>query len=146
MQLVGSDEVGSTFAFTPLGVAATNAALDVFVSPGYMERGPYLGNWFQEEVGSWTYPFISQVSSCGTDMCILVDETIPEYPVTGRKIAALCVLKGLLVCSEENLIRLSPPQVLSDDEMTWGIAVLKEAFEEVLEYESVPGEIWTGPE
>jgi ornithine--oxo-acid transaminase len=146
MDLVGTGEMASTFGFTPLGVAATNATLDLFDEPGYMDRGPRLGKWFQDEVDTWKHPFIKNAVACGTDMCVYINEEIPEYPVTGRKIAALCVQKGLLVTSFTNRVRMSPPVVLTDEEMTKGMAILKEAFDEVMEYDEVPGEFWTGPE
>lgn len=149
MSLVGTGEMASTFGATPLGCAATQATLDLIDEPGYMERGPALGKWFQKCADQWMaeFPFIKAATSCGTDMCLYIDEE--EYAakgVTGRKIAALCNLKGMLVTSFTNRVRMSPPLVLTDEEMEKGMSILKEALEEVTEYEDVPGMLWTGPE
>lgn len=146
MSLVGTGEMASTFGNTPLGCAATNATLDLIDEPGYMDRGPFLGAWFQKEADKWQtqFPFILEAVSCGTDMCLYIDESNPA--VTGRKIAALCNLKGLLVTSFGNRVRMSPPLVLTDEEMERGIQILREALEEVTEYDDVPGMVWTGPE
>ncbi|RDL32479.1 uncharacterized protein BP5553_08935 [Venustampulla echinocandica] len=146
MSLVGTGEMASTFGFTPLGVAATNATLDLIDEPGYMERGPKLGRWFQSEADKWKeeFPFIIEAVSCGTDMCLYIDEGNPR--VTGRKIAALCNLKGLLVTSFINKVRMSPPLVITDEEMEKALGIIKEALDEVTEYDDVPGMVWTGPD
>ena len=146
MSLVGTGEMASTFGNTPLGCAATNATLDLVDEPGYMERGPFLGAWFQREADKWQqeFPFILDAVSCGTDMCLYIDESKPG--VTGRKIAALCNLKGLLVTSFTNRVRMSPPLVLTDEEMERGMEIIRESLQEVEEYDDVPGMVWTGPE
>jgi ornithine--oxo-acid transaminase len=147
MSLVGVAEMASTFGNTPVGVAATNATLDLIDEPGYMERGPVLGKWFQDTADSWNYEFITEAVACGADMCLYIDENNPAYPVTGRKIGALCVQKGLLVVvSPRNRIRMSPPLIITDAEMAKAMEILKEALDEVMDYDEVPGEFWTGPE
>jgi ornithine--oxo-acid transaminase len=147
MSLIGTSEFASTFGNTPLGCAATHATLDLIDEPGYMARGPYLGKWFQGLADKWKieFPFIRDAVSCGTDMALYIDESNPEK-VTGRKIAALCNLKGLLVTSFTNKVRMSPPLVVSDEEMEQAMGILREALEEVGEYDDVPGMVWTGPE
>ncbi|RFU29300.1 hypothetical protein B7463_g7028, partial [Scytalidium lignicola] len=146
MSLVGTAEVAATFGFTPVGVAATNAVLDLVDEPGYMERGIALGKRFKEAAASWDHKFILNTVSCGTDMVIYIDENNPDYPVTGRKVAALCIQKGLLVTSFTNRVRMSPPLILTDEEMDKAMSIIKEALDEVMDYDYVPGEVWTGPE
>lgn len=144
MSLVGTSENACTFGFAPMGIAATNATLDIIDNPEYIARGARLGKRFQEIADAWTYPFISSAVGCGMDMCFWVNEKHPDYPVTVRKIAALCVQKGLLLFVMENRVRMSPPVVLKDDEFQEGMGVLTEALEQVLEYDEVPGEYWRG--
>ena len=146
MSLVGSSENACTFGYTPMGIAATNATLDIIDNPEYMARGARLGKWFQEAADAWTYAFITAAVGCGTDMSFWVNENHPELRVTARKIGALCVQKGLLVVVMRNRVRMSPPVVLTDDEMREGMRILTEALEQVLEYDEVPGERWDGPE
>lgn len=146
MALVGTSENACTFGFTPMGIAATNATLDVIDNPEYIARGGRLGRWFQEIADAWKYPFITSAVGCGTDMCFWVNENHPQYPVTARKIGALCVQKGLLLIVMKNRVRMSPPVVLTDDEMREGMTILTEALDEVFDYEAVPGEFWPGPE
>lgn len=146
MSLVGTAENACTFGFTPMGIAATHATLDIIDDPDYIARGAKLGKWFQDIADSWRYPFITSAVGCGTDMCFWVNEGHHDYPVTARKIGALCLQKGLLVVVMKNRVRMSPPVVLTDDEMREGMRVLKEALDEVLDYDEVPGEYWNGPE
>ncbi|KAH8794356.1 hypothetical protein F5882DRAFT_459414 [Hyaloscypha sp. PMI_1271] len=117
MSLVGTGEMASTFCNTPLGCAAMNATFDLIDQPGYMDCGPFLGAWSQKEGDKWQtqFPFLLEAVSCGIDMCLYIDESNPA--VTGRKIAVLCNLKGLLVTSFGNRARMSPPLVLTDGEM-----------------------------
>ena len=149
MSLVGTAEMASTFGFTPVGNAATSATLDLIDRPGYMERGAYLGKWFQNTADRWIqkFDFVTEAVACGTDMSFYVEDQHLDYSVTARKIAALCIHKGLLVVvSPKNRVRMSPPLILSDDEMTRAMEILEEALDEVVHYDEVPGEFWTGPE
>lgn len=140
MSLVGTGEMASTFGSTPIGNAATNATLDIIDEPGYMERGIILGKRFQDMADSWNHEFIIEAVSCGTDMCFYVDEHNPAYPVTARKIAALCIQKGLLVVVTKNKVQMSPPLVLTDEEMTRAMEILQETLDEVMDYDDGPGE------
>lgn len=144
MSLVGTSENACTFGFTPMGIAATNATLDIIDNPKYIARGAKLGKWFQEIADAWTYPFVTTAVGCGTDMSFWVDES--HHGLTARKIGALCVQKGLLVVVMKNRVRMSPPVVLTDEEMREGMRILGEALDEVVEYDEVPGERWDGPE
>lgn len=81
-----------------------------------MERGPVLGKRFQDLADSWNYEFVIEAVSCGTDMCFYTDENNPAYPVTARKVGALCIQMGLLVVVQKNKVRMSPPLVLTDEE------------------------------
>ena len=146
MSLVGTAEVAATFGFTPIGCAATNAVLDLVDQPGYMARGPILAQKFDEAAATWKHEFILSTVSCGTDMCIYIDEDNPDYPITGRKLGALLIHKGLLVTSFTNRVRMSPPLVLTDGEMDEAMGIITEALDEVMDYDYVPGENWTGPE
>jgi ornithine--oxo-acid transaminase len=123
-----------------------NATLNLIDEPGYMDCGPFLGAWFQQEGDKWQtqFLFILEAVSCGTDMCLYINESNPA--VTGRKIAALCNLKGQQVTIFGNRVRMSPPLVLTDGKMERGIQILREALEEVTEYNDVPGMVWTGLE
>ena len=146
MSLVGTGEMASTFGNTPLGCAATHETLDLIDEPGYIDRGPFLGAWFQEDADKWQsqFPFILDAVTCGTDMCLYIDKS--NSAVTRRKIAALWNLKGLLVTSFTNRVRMRPPLVLTDEEMGRGLEIIRETLEEVTEYDNVPGMLWTGPE
>lgn len=144
MELVGTYEVAATFGFTPVGVAATNATLDVIESSDLLSRATMLGEQFSSTVGSWKHPNVLTFNACGADFGIIVDESLEG--VSGRKVCALIVQKGLLVVSIGNRVRMSPPLVITDAEMTRALEIIKEALDEVAEYKTVPGDMWTGPE
>ena len=144
MSLVGTAEMAATFAFTPLGVAATNAALDVIYEEGLIERAAVLGKWFDATVASWQHELVLYSTSRGADFGLFIDEHHPSGRVTGRKVCALCVQKGLLVSIKDNKVRMSVPMVIKDEEMNRALEILKEALDEVVDYDEVPGEVWEG--
>jgi ornithine--oxo-acid transaminase len=68
-------------------------------------------------------------------MALYIDEQNTAYPVTARKIEALCVQKGLLVVLMRNKVRMSLPLIIRDEEMERSMEILKEVLDEVMDYD-----------
>lgn len=141
MDLIGIFEIGSTFGFTPPGIAAVTATLKVLDEEGLVERATHLGNLYLQTVSKWHSPLIEFATACGADIGIEVKK---DCGVTPRKIAALCMFKGLHVFPAATRIRMSVPMVITDEEFLRGLSILKEALAEVQSYKSIPGEFWEG--
>jgi ornithine--oxo-acid transaminase len=73
----------------------------------------------------------------GLFQCIVIDESKPG--VTGRRVAALCARRGLLVGCTDNRIRFSPPLVISEEDLIRGARIVDSVLREVHLHRDFPG-------
>ncbi|KAE9366226.1 PLP-dependent transferase, partial [Stipitochalara longipes BDJ] len=142
MSLIDTFENASTFGNTPFGCAATHTTLDLIDESGRISnRSSKLQS--QNAVCTISYTDFNAVSY-GPDMCLCIDKGNPA--VTSRKIAALRKLKGILVTSSTNRVRMSPQLVLTDKEADREMGTPREAPEEAMEHDDVQEMLWSGSE
>jgi ornithine--oxo-acid transaminase len=142
MSVVGPYESGSTFAHTPMALAAAEAAIKVLDEENMVERAHAIGEKFKELTESLkTHPFVGGVEVRGADFSIPIKEN-PAAKVTARRIGGLCLYKGLLLYPLEGRLRMSVSMVMTDDQLEQGVKIIKEALDEVTEYNEIPGEVW----
>lgn len=143
MSVVGPYESGSTFAHTPMAIAAAEAALAVLDEEDMARRAQEIGDKFTQLTESWrTHPHVADIQVRGADFSILIRED-PQRRVTARRIGGLCLSKGLLLYPLEGRLRMSVSMVMSDEELERGCKIIKEALDEVAEYpDAIPGEVW----
>jgi ornithine--oxo-acid transaminase len=67
MSLIGTYEMASTFAFTPLAIAAANATIEVIDKDNLMSRALEIGTKWRSIVQGWNHPKIDYVVSIGAD-------------------------------------------------------------------------------
>ncbi|KAI9733986.1 MAG: hypothetical protein M1834_002643 [Cirrosporium novae-zelandiae] len=148
MSVIGSYESASTFALSPIAVAATTAALEVIDSENLVQRAAEIGALFTSTVSSWKCPQVQSFTNRGADAEI---EVVPEVSV--RRLASICMHKGLFIYPRQdppradgkpsyNGLRLSPAMVISDAEFSRGLEIIKEALEELDLYDFVAGEVY----
>ena len=113
---------GSTFGGNPLACAAARAALDVLVEEDLPARAADLGDYFLEQLKGLQSARIREVRGRGLWIGIELDEPARPY-------CELLKAKGVL-CKEshENTIRVSPPLVITRDEIDWAL----ERFQKLL--------------
>lgn len=140
MDLIGGYEAVATFGMAPQAIAATRAALSVMNSEKLVERAQWIDAVWKEETKSWNYPWVEYITNRGADMGIFLNET-EDGRITGRKFGMLCYHKGLLCYPDGNRIRLGVALNITEREFRKGLAILKEALEEVGEYDDIN----TGP-
>ncbi|KAL2692446.1 hypothetical protein Neosp_002855 [[Neocosmospora] mangrovei] len=140
MDLIGGYEAVATFGMAPQAIAATRATLRVMDSEKLVERALWIDAVWKEETKSWNYPWVEYITNRGADLGIFLNET-EDGRITGRRFGMLCYHKGLLCYPDGNRIRLGVALNITEQEFRKGLAILKEALEEVGEY----GEINTGP-
>ncbi|KAK8196009.1 hypothetical protein M8818_007160 [Zalaria obscura] len=136
MDLVGTGESASTFAANPLAVAAAQAAIAVIDDEGLVERATAIGKRWVEAVESWKHPLVRYVTNRGADSMVVLQG------VRSQRVAALALLKGLLVFPRDDYLRISPAMVISDEEIDRAAQIMKETLDEVNEYDEIPGEFW----
>lgn len=114
----------STFAGNPLACAAAQAVLTELLSPGFLQHVREAGEYIRNTIKSWALDNILDVR--GKGLMIGVD--------TKRRASDIqlqCLKNGLCISTAgENALRFLPPLIISDMEITQGLAILKKILEE----------------
>jgi ornithine--oxo-acid transaminase len=113
---------GSTFGGNPLACAVARAALDVITEEKMVERSAHLGAYLLSRLQSIRTSVVSDLRGRGLWIGIELDRE-------ARPFCEALMGRGLL-CKEthERVIRLSPPLVITGDEIDWAV----ERIEDVL--------------
>lgn len=113
---------GSTFGGNPLACAVSIAALEVIEENHLVERSLTLGNKFMEKLRTLKHPAIKEIRGKGLFIGIELYEPARPY-------CEQLKIKGLL-CKEthENVIRLAPPLVITEEELDWAFERLQEVL------------------
>jgi ornithine--oxo-acid transaminase len=143
---------GSTYGGNPLGSAVAIRALELIEEENMVERAETLGNKFREGLKNINNPMIKIIRGKGLLNAIVIDES----KTNGHSAWDLCMLfkeKGLLVGralkimhvkevdgadsdeqakpTHQNIIRLAPPLVITEEEIASALSIIKEAMEEL---------------
>jgi ornithine--oxo-acid transaminase len=114
---------GSTYGGNPLACAVTRAAIGVIEDENLADRSAELGAWFLYELRKLRHPHIQEIRGRGLLIGI-------ELLVPARSYCERLMDLGLL-CKETHdyVIRLAPPLIVTQEELTWAIGQLRRAFE-----------------
>ena len=118
----GPGSHGSTFGGNPLGCAVARTALRVLQDEHLVERSAEHGAWFLEQVRTLRHPAIKAVRGRGLMIAIELHEKARPY-------CEALKMQGML-CKEthDTVIRLSPPLVVSREDLAWAVERLKAVF------------------
>src|SRR5579863_645051 len=115
---------GSTFGGNPLAMSAVNATLDVMLAPGFFDRVKRNSLLFKQRLAEIKdrYPgLIAEVR--GEGLLIGLRALVPA----GELVDALRAEKMLTVAAGDNVVRLLPPLIVSEQELAEGVARLDRA-------------------
>lgn len=139
LDTVNPGALSSTYGGNPLACAAGLATLDVLSSPGLIERVGPLGDEIAAEIRSWRIAGVGDVRNFGLSFGIeLVTDEHAKTPDPERALAALVAADRFGVITlppagaAANVLRLAPPLVITDTELTLGLTALKRALEETV--------------
>ena len=142
---------GSTYGGNPLGCAVSIRALEIMEEEDLTARAETLGHILRQGLTDLKSPMIKLVRGKGLLNAIVIDES----KTGGHSAWDLCMLlksKGLLVgrCvhvgvkeewnanggeqakpTHENIIRLAPPLIISEEEIRESLRIIKEAIVEL---------------
>ena len=142
---------GSTYGGNPLGCAVAIRALEIVRDENMVGNAERLGQLFRDGVEKLNNPMVKTIRGKGLFNAIVID----EKKTGGRKAWDLCVLlkqKGLLVGralkiahvkdnrhtddlkakpTHENIIRLTPPLVITEEEIKKALSILDSAMKEL---------------
>jgi acetylornithine/N-succinyldiaminopimelate aminotransferase len=115
---------GTTFGGNPLACAAANAVLDVILRPGFLadvdRRARVLWRELQAIVRAFPAVF-EEVRGAG--LLIGLKCVVPS-----TEVQAACLAEGLLALTAgDNVLRLAPPLVVTDEECTEALAIIRRA-------------------
>jgi acetylornithine/N-succinyldiaminopimelate aminotransferase len=115
---------GTTYGGNPLAMAVGNAALDMVLSPGFLEHVAKMGNYLSQQLGALTaaHPAIFE-SVRGQGLMLGLKMKVPNSDfITAAREAGLIVLPA-----GDNVVRLLPPLTISEAEIREGVEFLGRA-------------------
>ena len=118
---------GTTFGGNPLAMAIGNAVLDVVLSPGFIENVARLGLLARQQLAALkdSHPqVIEEVRGEGLMIGLKLKIPPQEFAVFARDQHLLTIPAG------DNVVRLLPPLVISDEELSEGVRRLGAACKE----------------
>ncbi|KAL4768742.1 ornithine aminotransferase [Aspergillus nidulans var. acristatus] len=122
---------GSTYGGNPLACAVAIRALEVVQEENMVERAEKLGQVFRSGLEAIQNPIIQTVRGKGLLNAIVIDES----KTNGHTAWDLCMLmkeKGLLAKpTHQNIIRLAPPLVITEEEIAKALEIIKAAVAEL---------------
>ncbi|WFD26672.1 ornithine aminotransferase [Malassezia nana] len=140
MLCIKPGEHGSTYGGNPLGSAVAITALDVIVNEKLCERAEQLGQMFRASLKEIQNPLLTEVRGKGLLNAIVIDETKSVKKRTAWDLCLLLKEKGLLAKpTHQNIIRLAPPLVITEEELKRGLDMIKNALDELDTVDVIPG-------
>ena len=118
----GPGSHGSTFGGNPLGCAVARTALRVLQDEHLVERSAEQGAWFLEQVRTLRHPAIKAVRGRGLMIAIELHEKARPYCEALKAHGMLCKE------THDTVIRLSPPLVVSREDLAWATEQLRSVF------------------
>ncbi|KAL9127473.1 MAG: hypothetical protein Q9217_003655 [Psora testacea] len=142
---------GSTYGGNPLGCTVAIRALEIVRDENMVDRAEHLGKLFREGLENLHNPIVKLVRGKGLFNAMVIDET----KTGGHSAWDLCMLmkkKGLLVGravkiahvksngkadgskakpTHQNIIRLTPPLVITEEEIHQALAIIDSAMKEL---------------
>lgn len=122
-------EHGSTFGGFPLACVVAKAALEVVRDENLAQRSQELGDYLREELEKIDHPMISLVRGRGLLSAIVVE---PKDGVEAWDVCVMLSEKGLLCKpTHRHIIRLAPPLVITKEQLTECVEIIKSVFNEL---------------
>ena len=115
---------GTTFGGNPLACAAANAVLDVMLEPGFLDGVDRKGRWLWEALGGLVaaYPQVFE-DVRGAGLLLGLKCAVPV-----AEVQAACTAEGLLALTAgDNVLRLVPPLVVTDEQCAQAVEMLDRA-------------------
>jgi ornithine--oxo-acid transaminase len=128
---------GSTFSGNPIACAVGLAALDVVLTENLPARSAELGVIFQNRLRAIRSPYYDTITGKGLFVSIYIHETHPKGRVTGKRLAALCLKRGLVVNCAGRRLRICPSLVIHKDVMLKGVEILEQALQDLPDIEDI---------
>jgi acetylornithine/N-succinyldiaminopimelate aminotransferase len=115
---------GSTFGGNPLAMSVANAVLDVMLAPGFLDRVRRTALLFKQRLAEIKDHHPSVIAEVrGEGLLIGLRALVPA----GELVDAMRAEKLIAVSAGDNVVRLLPPLIVSEQEVAEGIARIDRA-------------------
>ena len=115
---------GSTFGGNPLAMSAVNATLDVMLAPGFFDHVKRIAILLKQRLAEIKDRYPSVIAEVrGEGLLVGLRAVVPAAELVNATRAE----KMLTVGAGDNVVRLLPPLIISEQEMAEGIARLESA-------------------
>ncbi len=115
---------GSTFGGNPLAMSAVNATLDVMLAPGFFDHVKRIGLLLKQRLAEIKDRYPSLIAEVrGEGLLVGLRALVPA----GELVDALRAENMLAVGAGDNVVRLLPPLIVSEQEIAEGVARLDRA-------------------
>src|SRR5580658_9851380 len=115
---------GSTFGGNPLAMSAADATLDIMLAPGFFDQVQRLALLLKQRLAEIKDRYPSVIAEIrGEGLLIGLKALVPA----GELVDALRGEKMLAVAAGDNVVRLLPPLIVSEQEIADGVARLDRA-------------------
>lgn len=128
---------GSTFSGNPLASAVALAALDVIVDEELPRRAADLGAKFEARFRAIKSPYFDTITGKGLFRSIYIHEGQSQGRVTGKRLAELCLKRGLLVNATGRRLRVCPALNIDEGVMLEGVNILENALKDLPELDAL---------
>jgi acetylornithine/N-succinyldiaminopimelate aminotransferase len=115
---------GSTFGGNPLAMSASNATLDVMLAPGFFDHVKRISILLRQRLAEIKDRYPSVIADVrGEGLLLGLRAVIPA----GELVNAIRAEKMLTVAAGDNVVRLLPPLIISEEEVAEGVTRLERA-------------------
>ena len=115
---------GTTYGGSPLAMAVGNAAMDLFLAPGFLDQVNKTANYLSQQLGALAAEHPNVIESVrGQGLMLGLKMKVPN----GDFINAARTAGILVLPAGDNVVRLLPPLTLTEAEAREGMALLSKA-------------------
>jgi acetylornithine/N-succinyldiaminopimelate aminotransferase len=115
---------GSTFGGNPLAMSVANAVLDVMLAPGFLDRVRRTGLIFKQRLAEIKDHYPSVIAEVrGEGLLVGLRTLVP----VGELVDALRAEKMIATAAGDNVVRLLPPLIITEQEIAEGVQRLDRA-------------------
>ncbi len=121
---------GSTYGNNPLGVAVSNAVMDIMLADGFLEGVAAIGDYLRNELEKLKNDFhdvVETIRGVGLMQGVKLNEAHDAREV----VQSLREKRFLSVPAGDNVVRLLPPLIITETHVDEAIAILKTQLEEL---------------
>eukprot|EP01129_Flabellula_baltica_P011245 TRINITY_DN4879_c0_g1_i1.p1 TRINITY_DN4879_c0_g1~~TRINITY_DN4879_c0_g1_i1.p1 ORF type:complete len:470 (+),score=130.96 TRINITY_DN4879_c0_g1_i1:85-1494(+) len=130
MDVLNPGDHGSTYGGNPIASAVAMAALDVVRDENLADKAMAAGEVFRNTLRKEAekYDFILEVRGKGLLNAVVID---PDYDKSAKELCLILKANGLLAKpTHENIIRFSPPLIITEEEMQHALSIITHSLAE----------------